>query len=751
MTDDFEFGDYVDPGPLPEMHLDVETHSTIDLVKRGPYKYVECPDTDLWCGCYAFNDGPVQDWLPGQPCPPAIVAHVEAGGYIIAHNAMFERLVWKHILTPRYGWPQPNPKRWVCTMARAYAMALPGSLEGAARAVGIADGKDLDGRKLMLKMAKPVKSRLFDDGTLVWAGSPENLARLIRYCRKDVEVERELHHRLFPLSEYEYGIWLLDQEINDRGIGADLELAKQAECMAMQALDQLNENIFQVSDGRIDSTTKVQQIVRFCRDQGVHDITSLRADQLVAWLECPGLPPRVRSVLELRAEASKVSVKKITALIAGSSTDSRVRGLLSYHVATTGRWAGRRFQPQNIKRPVNKDQNKLIGLVQTGSLDAVREEGSPLEVIGDIIRGMIVPKRGCKIFAADYSNIEGRVLAWLAGEDWKLDSFRQFDRKLGPDIYKLSYSRAFGVPIETIDDNMRQLGKVMELALGYQGGVGAFQGMARNYRIEVPNDRAQTLRDAWRRAHPKTCEFWKDLEQAAIRAVNYDPSKKNSKRFHYAGSRIDSANERDRDICKIRFHVEHKGGVKYLIMQLPSGRRLFYPHPEIRKLDRFPKRKSIENDDDEAAVFEENANYTPVLKSVDEFLLQVRQEAEQAKQDTRTDTLTFMSTINPSNVKRLLPDPNNTGNWARITTYGGSLAENATQAVARDIMAAGMKRVEEADYPVILTVHDEVVAEASDFCSDVNEFEDLMVELPEWATGLPVAAKAWFGDRYKKD
>jgi DNA polymerase len=732
---------------LREMHLDVETRSDVDLKKYGPYRYVEGKHTDVWCACYAFGDGPVQDWVPGQPCPPAIVEHVRAKGWIVAHNAQFERLIWTHILHPRYGWPLPDHDRWICTMARAYAMALPGSLEGAAQAVGIEKGKDLSGHKLMLRMAKPLKSKLLDDGTLLWAYTPENLARLIRYCRQDMEVERQLHHLLARLNNNEQRIWWLDQTINDRGIGADLSLAAKAEHIATHAMKLLNQDMRAVSSGRVTTATSVAQIVRFCQSLGVDDIDSLRADRLEALLGRPDLPPQARRVLNIRAEASRVSVKKISALLTDSSPDGRVRGLLSYHVATTGRWAGRRFQPQNIKRPTNKDQDTLIKLVQTGSFDLVKRiGGSPLEVIGDIIRGLIVPAQGCQIYAADYANIEGRVLAWLAGEEWKLDSFRLYDAGIEEDMYRLSYARAFGVPVAAVDDNMRQLGKVMELALGYQGGVGAFQSMAHNYRVEVSNERAEQLKLAWRHAHPKTKQFWRALEDAAISAVRYAANKNNRgrQRFFFAGSRVEGS--ADRDVRKIRFHVQGS----FLLMRLPSGRLLSYPYPEIRKVPWRNNTKDVPaiEDDDKAAMFENTGTPQLELESVDEILQQTRQGQQS---QWGKDTLTFMSTINPSNAKRVLRDRYNKGNWARITTYGGSLAENATQAVARDIMAEGMLRVERNGYKVILTVHDEVVAEAPCDFGSVPEFQDLMVTLPAWATGLPVAAKAWKGGRYRKD
>lgn len=418
------------------------------------------------------------------------------------------------------------------------------------------------------------------------------------------------------------------------------------------------------------------------------------------------LPPDVRRVLELRREAAKASVKKIDALLAGRSSDGRARGLLQYHAASTGRWAGRRFQPQNIKRPDLEDVDSAIEAVATGNAAYVATlYGEPLAVVGDCLRGMVCAGDGKALIAADFANIEGRVLAWLAGEAWKVEAFRAFDAGRGPDLYKLAYSRSFGIRPEEVDKDQRQIGKVMELALGYQGGVGAFQTMAAAYRVEVSDDKADELKIAWRQAHPHIKAFWYDLENAAVRAVE-DPGNVY-------------------EVGKLSFR---RSG-SFLWLRLPSGRTLCYPYPRVEMrtvpwLNEDPEWVSCDS--------REEANFlygSDVAWSAERKAVYIRTQAKK-----------------PAVIYKGVDSY--TRKWGDCITYGGLWAENVTQAVARDILAEAMVRAEAAGYEIILTVHDEVVAERRTV--DLSEFVRIMTYIPTWAEGLPVAAEAWTGRRYRK-
>jgi DNA polymerase len=695
---------------VTHLHIDFETRSTVDIKRTGAYVYAEDPTTDLWCACYAFDDGPIETWRPGQPCPDDIFDHVLAGGVVYAHNAAFERVIWKHILAPRYGWPEPLTRQWRCTMTMAYAMALPGALEDAAPAAGIEHRKDAAGHRLMLQMSRPRKikdqnylaeavrgyflrfgrngplqdansvakrewCRRNAESVLVWWDDPTKVERLIAYCRQDVEVERQLAKRLRPLKESELALWHLDQVVNDRGVHVDQALCHAAKAVVATTAERLDEEMRRVTDGAVTACSNVGQLIGFVRGFGV-DTESIAKD-VIEELLAKDLPAPVRRALELRREAAKASVAKIDALLKGTSPDGRARGLLQFHAASTGRWAGRRFQPQNIKRPSVEDVTDIIDTVLTGDADLVEALfDEPLTAVADCLRGMVAAPAGKKIVAADYAAIEGRVLAWLAGEQWKLDAYRAFDRGEGPDLYKVAYARSFSLDPKDVTKPQRQVGKVMELALGYQGGVGAFQTMAVNYGVKLPDAEVERIRDGWRASNPAIKQFWWGLERAAIGAV-----------------------ESPGTVTAVR-DIRFKVAGSFLFMRLPSGRFLAYAYPEIQ-----PKLMPWRNDDG-----------SEVWK----------------------DSLSYMG-VNSYTRK-----------WERCFAYGGLLAENATQAVARDVLAESLPRLEAAGYPVILTVHDEVVCEVDEAFGSPSEMIALMTVIPPWLEGCPVVAEGFEARRYRK-
>lgn len=699
-----------------ELHIDFESRSAVDLKKTGVHVYAEGASTDLWCAAYAFDDEPVKLWtpsvdihgdawdFPAAPIPDEIAKHVRDGGVLYAHNAAFERTIWHHILAKRYRWPEPDVTQWRCTMAMALAMALPGSLENAAAAVGLQTQKDMKGHALMLRMAKPRKRT--PEGEFVWWDMAERKERLYAYCIQDVEVERELHQRLLPLSEVEQRLWHIDQRINDRGVHVDEKFCQAATRIVEQTIARLNAEMLVVTDYEVGGVTKVKELTEYVVKAGIPTDGIAKGD-VVELLGRGDLPAGVRRALEIRQEGGKSSVSKIDALLRGRSRDGRARGLLQYHAASTGRWAGRRFQPQNLKRPdETTDVPAAIAAIMAGRTSRTIEWafGPPLSIVGDCIRGMVVAAPGRKFYVADFVSIEGVVLPWLAGEDWKLEAFRDYRAGNAPDLYIQSYCKTFGVPLFDKKDPRRQVGKVMELASGFQGGHGAYlrMGASGQKLVELtrmireathpaewdrqslkyetganglPEDQWTTLRiviDSWRGAHPAIVQFWWDLEKAAIEAVRYP------------GRAVPVADG------KIIF----KKSGSFLWCRLPSGRALCYPYPRV-----------------EARMMPWGAEkFALVCKGVDAY----------------------------------------TRKWGDCWLYGGLLAENVTQAAARDLLREAILRCEAAGYGTVLHCHDENVAETDEGFGSLSEFERLMEVVPAWATGCPIAADGWEGTRYRK-
>lgn len=329
------------------LHLDFETRSTVDLKITGAHVYAGHSSTGVWCMAYAFNDGAIAVWRPGEEPPPLVVGHVEGGHGVVAHNVNFEWCIWNAILVPRYGFPPLKIEQCYCTMAMAGAMALPRDLGGAAAAVGLDAQKDMEGRRLMLQMARP---RKIDGDEITWWDDAPRLERLVAYCRQDVETERQLEKRLLSLSAQERRVWLLDHKINNRGVGIDLGTIGAAEKVVELAAARLDRRMMQVTFGAVSKCSKVRDLVDWLRSRGI-DGDSVAKAELAALLERGNLPADVRQALEIRQEAAKTSTAKLAKMRGGASRDGRARGLFLYGGANTGRWTGARVQPHNLPRP----------------------------------------------------------------------------------------------------------------------------------------------------------------------------------------------------------------------------------------------------------------------------------------------------------------------------------------------------------------------------------------------------------------
>lgn len=655
------------------LHIDFETYSRIDLRVRGLDEYSNDCSTGVHCLGYAFGTGGVCLWSAygnNDVQLSSVLAHVRKGGEVVAHNAAFEIAIWNNVCVPRYGWPELRVEQCRCTMAQAYAMAIPASLEMAAIAMGIRNRKDVSASLLMLKLAKPRS-----DGSMwTYEDSPERFERLFAYCRQDVEVERELDERMLRLSEAEQNLWVLDQRINSRGLKIDRKSIHAAIERVEGERFRLDNEMFALTGGVVRRCSDVPLLRKWIAAQGVKINGVAKADITDAL--SGDLPDDVRLALSLRKEAAKTSTAKLAAMDnRASRADDRVRGSMQYHGASTGRWSGRGIQPQNLPRPRPGIKQKHVEdiIAHLGDRNYVDLMYGPvLDAMADILRGMIVADEGHELIAMDFSAVEARGLAWLAGEEKVLDVFRSHGK-----IYEHAASGIYNVPIEEIgkEDPRRQVGKCAVLALGYGGGVGAFQSMARVYGVKVSDEQAEEIKTAWRASHPKIVRYWYDLEAAALDAVEL--------------GKQTSAGPPGRE-------VKFKMAGPFLWCRLPSGRRICYPYPRVAERE------------------------TPWG--------QMRR------------ALHFMG------------ENAVTRKWEEMSTYGGSLAENITQAVCRDLLAEAIIRLEAADYPVVFHAHDEAVVEIATSRAEgaVSEIERILSEVPSWAQGLPLSAEGWRGKRYRK-
>lgn len=687
--------------------FDCETFSECDLKVHGTHRYAEHPSTEITVAQWAIDDGEpqVQDCTHRRVQDPGLMAALQNPTVtIVAHNSAFDRTLLRHC------WGVDVPvERWQDTMIQAMAHGLPGSLDKIGQIVGLeADqAKDKRGRELIQLFCKPrPKNSALRRATR--ETHPEQWQEFLEYSRQDIIAMRAIAKRL-PTWNYrsghpELGLWHLDQRINDRGVAVDLRLARSAiEAVAVEQ-KRLKHAVVEQTDGLVTNASQRDNLLAFiCAEYGVA-LPDLKADTLKRRLEDPELPEGVKLLLSIRLEATKTSTAKYKALVNATSADGRLRNTLQFAGASrTARWAGRIFQPQNLPRGTMpaEDVEEGIEALKAGCAELFFR--NVMELTANTIRGCIVAPPGRKLCIADLSNIEGRGLAFLAGERWKLKAFEEFDQGIGADLYKLAYARSFNIDPKDVTKPQRQIGKVMELGLGYEGGVAAFLTFAAVYQMDLEDlansvystAPAEALRDAqgvyewakknkrtlglpervyvacellkkaWRDAHPNTKALWKaagDSVRAAIKnpGVTFD----------------------------IGQHLKARRDGAWLRIRLPSGRYLCYINPDVAE-------------DGQISYFGVN-------------------------QYTRQ--------------------------WGRIKTYGGKIVENATQAFARDILAYNMPAIEDEGYAIVLSVHDELLTETPDTADYSHErLAQLMATAPRWATGIPLAAAGFETTRYRKD
>lgn len=723
----------------PTLYCDLETFSAKDI-RAGSHAYAADPSAEVLLWGYAIDDAPAKVWdVTAGPMPEELrqaldeVARKERR-HVWQNGVMFDRVFLSYVM-PEIELPMETLDD---TMVMAYQAGLPGSLKELCQVFHLSadKAKDADGSRLIQIFCKLLPSTWKLDRATSKT-HPEEWAKFVNYCRLDIESMREVYKKLpaFNRTAKERELQVLDATINMRGIGVDVKFAEAAIATAERAKKDIDKQVFKLTDGRVVTAGQRDALIQFFLDKYGWQLKDMRKSELEKRMEDPDIPAEMKELIGLRLMGTKTSVQKYKRVVQGA-VDGRLRGCMQFRGASrTGRVSGRTFQPQNLPRPLIKSQEEIEQIIEDtklGILEICYEDVSvPLS---SAIRSVIVPAAGNRLCVADFSNVEGRVLAWLAGEEWKLEAFREFDTlqtkdggwalpyrdgwfqewavnekgdfiHKGHDLYKLTYARTFGIKPEEVTKDQRQMGKVLELALGYQGGPGAFATFAMNFGMDL-DDLAKTteatieesywiesmgmlkwakekklirgmsqkawvacnaIKSAWRKANSEIESFWYSLAKACQSAIK-------AKGVAFSAGRI---------VCRVSGN--------YLLMRLPSGRYLVYPAP------RLPE------------------------------------EGEMCD-------FSFMG-VNQYTKK-----------WERIPTYSGKLAENSVQGAACDLLLEAGPRLEAAGYHIVMSVHDEYITEIKDDNTrNHREMEQIMSALPDWADGLPLVAAGFEAARYRKD
>ena len=549
---------------IREMSIDIETFSSEDLSRSGVYRYAEAPDFSLLLFGYAADGGEVRvvDLASGARIPEEVMAALLDDSVIKwAFNAAFERVCLSRFLRSvgRLGKGEfLSPAAWRCSMVWCAYLGLPMSLAGAGEALNLPQQKMAEGKSLIRYFCRPCAPTLLNGGSARNgpAADPNRWRTFVDYNRRDVETERAIQTRLkgYPVPESVWEEYVLDQEINDRGIRVDVSFVRRAQVLDSEAREELTARMREKT--ALANPASVTQVRKWLADHG-EEAASLGKKEVAEMLL--SAPEEIREVLLLRQQLSKSSVKKYAAMEETVCRDGRCRGMLQFYGASrSGRWAGRHVQlqnlPQNHVEPIEEARN----LVLAGDAEGIRSRfGSVPDVLSELIRTAFVPSRGRKFIVADFSAIEARVLAWLAGESWRIRAF-----EAGEDIYCSSASRMFRVPVEKngVNGHLRQRGKVAELALGYGGSVGALKSMGA-LAMGVPEEELQPLVDAWRGANENIVRFWWNVDTVIRTALR---------------------NKTTLSLGPLTFSC--RAGMLFVL--LPSGRSLSYVRPRLETGER---------------------------------------------------------------------------------------------------------------------------------------------------------------------
>ena len=654
------------------LSIDIETKSSVDITKAGAYRYAQSEDFEILLFAYKYDEEDVRlvDLTVEERIPERILTALMNPNVVKhAYNAAFE---WYCLNTAGYRTPL---EQWNCTMIHGLYCGYTAGLDATGKAIGLPQDKQkLSTGKALIRYfctpCKPTKS----NGGRSWnlpKHAPEKWELFREYCKQDVVTENEILKRLqaFPVPKEEQRLWRMDILMNAYGVRVDTNLIAGALAIDSHSTECLTAEAFRITG--LSNPNSATQLQQWLSGKGV-DIPNLQKATVEEYLQREDLPDDARKILEIRQQLGKTSIKKYVAMDTAKGADDRVRGLTQFYGANrTGRWAGRLVQLQNLPRNYLKTLDYARNLVKDKNYDGIKLlYGNVPDTLSQLIRTAFIPSDGNKFVVADFSAIEARVIAWLAGEQWVNEVFATHGK-----IYEATASQMFHVPIEKIakgnpEYSLRQKGKVATLALGYQGGTAALIAMGA-LNMGLAEEELPDIVQRWRSANPRIRDLWYAVEQAALTTMQTaQPQGIYGLIFRYEGDLV--------------------YGQSFLTVQLPSGRKLFYPKPFLQ-----------ENQFGKMAI-----HYYTV------------------GQQTRK--------------------------WEVASTYGRKMTENIVQAIARDCLAETLKRIDRMGLQVVFHVHDEVIIDAP-VAITVDEICDLMAEPIPWAPGLILKGAGFESDYYMKD
>lgn len=701
---------------MKHLSIDLETYSSIDIKTAGLYKYMSSPDFEILLFAYSLNgkEPEVIDLTQGEEIPAEVLGLLTDDDCIKhAYNAAFE---WRALSI--YMCQRLPIHQWRDTMLQARYAGYPGSLEGAGAALGLEEDKAkmTVGKSLIRLFCKPCKPTSKNGGRTrnLPEHEPEKWAIFKEYNRQDVTAEMEIANRLgdIQVPDEVQKQWETDMRINAYGVAADMELVHGA----LRIADKLNADLMDEARriSGLENPNSVSQLTDWVNKRTNKGIDNMRKATVAQLLEGESLEPDVRRLLEIRQQLGKTSTKKYDAIEEAVCPDGRIRGLLQFYGANrTGRWAGRLVQVQNLPRTYTEPLDLAKDIIKNEEVESLRcIFGSPNDTLSQMIRTAFIATPGNVLIDADFSAIEARVISWLACEEWKLDVFRTHGK-----IYEATAAQMFNIPFDAIKKGQpeykyRQYGKIAELALGYQGGVGAMRQMDATGALEdLTDDEVNEMVSMWRNKNSRITRLWWECNEKVIDVIENGGSQKINLKIYdraRAEENEDRMNSYQRfspyfnlsrpngELVAITFKREtsRRSGHTYLTIELPSQRKLFYTNPRIGE-NRWGSK-----------------------------------------------SITYMG-VDQTKKK-----------WCEQETYGGKLVENIVQAIARDCLAYAIENLEKAGFKTVFHIHDEVVIDSPKFNTEEKMLEkvvQIMTLKPGWAAGLPLNADGWVGKYFKKD